>query len=285
MTAVVFPNSPAASALPEAEIEKRQAAFNARKTLLRSNPSLYISKTRLSVRQLPLFVTDRGLKRLAIYAVREFDAEVTAGTREALTRMEENDNTLSPALEGKKPKRGERQTAVVQSKVVRQTEKIDPLTGQGRSKGYGFIEARSHKEALKFLRWANNNAAVGPLLWEWWTAELAEIRDRTEKALKAARAGEGKEKEKETVEDLEARLKKLESRVAEGDDRSGGGMRAGKTLLIEFSIENVQVSNTFESVADRSGCSSSRGQDVCNSRRRSRARGRQQAQGCRGLGR
>jgi nucleolar protein 4 len=238
---VVFPNSPAAAALPAVEVEKRQAAFNARKTLLRSNPSLYISKTRLSVRQLPLFVTDRGLKRLGIYATREFDAEVAAGTREGFTRAEEQDATLSPALEGKKPKRGERQTAVVQSKIVRQQEKIDPLTNAGRSKGYGFLEMRSHKEALKVLRWANNNPAVGPLVWEWWTAELAEIKERAEKALAAARAGTG-EAPKETVEELEARVKKLSERVAEGDDRSQGGMRGGKTLMLEFSVENVQVS-------------------------------------------
>jgi len=236
---VVFPNSPAAASLPDAEVEKRQAAFNARKALLRSNPSLYISKTRLSVRQLPLFVTDRGLKRLAIHAIREFDAEVKAGTREGLTRLEESDDTLSPALAARKSKRGERPTAVIQSKVVRQTEKLDPLTGAGRSKGYGFLELRSHKDALKVLRWANNNAAVGPLVWEWWVAELKEIKERADKALAKARAGE---ESKESVEELEARVKKLSERLAEGDERSGGGMRGGKTLLIEFSIENVQVS-------------------------------------------
>jgi nucleolar protein 4 len=247
---VVFPNSPAAAALPETEVEKRQQAFNARKTLLRSNPSLYISKTRLSVRQLPLFVTDRGLKRLAIYATREFDAEIKAGTREGLTRLEESDDTLSPALAGRSKKRGERPTPVVQSKVVRQTEKLDPLTGAGRSRGYGFLEMRSHKEALKVLRWANNNAAVGALVWEWWTAELAEIKERAEAALVKARAaaasGESAApaapgKEKESIEDLEARIKKLNERIAEGDERSAGGMRGGKTLLIEFSVENVQV--------------------------------------------
>lgn len=235
---VVFPNSPAAAALPASEIEKRQGAFNARKTLLRSNPSLYISKTRLSVRQLPLFVTHRGLKRLAIYAVRAFDDEVKAGTREALSRIEQEDDTVSPALEGRKLKKGERQTAVVQSKIVRQNEKVDPLTGQGRSKGYGFLELRSHREALKVLRWANNNAAVGPLLWEWWSTELADLRERARKELAAVKDGKTG---KESAGELEARLKKLDGRVAEGDERSGGGMRGGKTLLIEFSIENVQV--------------------------------------------
>ena len=236
-------------------MEKRQAAFNARKTLLRSNPSLYISKTRLSIRQLPLFVTDRTLKRLAIHAVRVFDDEIKASDREALSRAEEIDETVCPALAGKKKKRGERETPVVQSKIVRQSEKVDPLTAMGRSRGYGFLEMRSHKEALKVLRWANNNPDVGPLMWGWCQVEMSEILERTKAALVAAqRKGDSEvekpkaEKEGASVEELEGRVKRLESRVKEGDDRSGGGMRGGKTLLIEFSIENVQVSGQRSNV-------------------------------------
>ncbi|WVF70433.1 hypothetical protein IAT40_005223 [Kwoniella sp. CBS 6097] len=257
---VVFPNSPAAASLPEAEVEKRQASFNARKTLLRSNPSLFISKTRLSIRQLPLFATDRTLKRLAIHAVRAFDTEVKEGTREGLARTEEQDDTLSAAIAARKSsgagsKKGkERETPVIQSKIVRQTEKVDPLTGNGRSKGYGFLEMRSHKEALKVLRYANNNPEVGALMWTWWKDEMKELKERTEKSLVAARkreegggganaesGKEGQGKGKESVEELEGRVKRLEQRLGEGDDRSQGGMRGGKTLLIEFSVENIQV--------------------------------------------
>jgi len=252
---VIFPNSPAAASLPEAELEKRQASFNARKTLLRSNPSLYISKTRLSIRQLPLFVTDRTLKRLAIHAVRAFDDEVKASDREALARAEETDETVSPAIAGKKKKRGERETPVVQSKIVRQSEKVDPLTGMRRSKGYGFLEMRSHRDALRVLRWANNNPEVGGLMWGWWKGEMGELLERTKASLVSAQAkgqkgedgdgGEGEsEKKKESAEELEGRVRKLEARVKEGDDRSSGGMRGGKTLMIEFSIENVQVGRT-----------------------------------------
>lgn len=217
---------------------------------------MYISKTRLSIRQLPLFVTDRTLKRLGIHAVRAFDDEIRSESREPLSRIEEQDSTLSGAVEGKSKKRGERETAVVQSKVVRQAEKVDPLTGMGKSKGYGFLEMRSHKDALKVLRYANNNAEVGPLLFSWWKVEMADVLERTKKTLAAfgdskvqaeskedgeVEEGKGRGKEKESKEELEARIKRLEGRLAEGDERSGGGMRGGKTLLIEFSIENVQV--------------------------------------------
>ena len=240
---VIFPNSPAASNLPEAEVEKRQASFNARRALLRSNPSLYISKTRLSIRQLPLFATDRTLKRLAIHAARAFDDEVKAEEREGLARAEQTDTTQSPALVarsekgGKGKHRGERETVVIQSKVVRQTEKVDPLSGQGRSKGYGFLELRSHQAALKVLRWANNNREVGGLLSEWHKEEMKDLFERTKKGLEVAR----EKKDEKEVEELEGRVKRLEARLGEKESRDGG-MRGGKTLMIEFSIENVQVS-------------------------------------------
>ena len=79
---------PAASSINPTELESRTQSFNARRALLRSNPSLYVSRTRLSVRQLPLTVTERMLKRLGIHAVRTFQAEFKAGTREGLTEDE-----------------------------------------------------------------------------------------------------------------------------------------------------------------------------------------------------
>ena len=251
---VIFPNSPAAQNLPEAEVERRQTSFNARRTLLNSNPSLYISKTRLSVRQLPLFATERTLKRLAIHAVRTFDLDVKAGEREALSTIEEADMTLSAAMEARKDgtgksrgKKGERDTVVIQSKINRQTEKLDPLMGLGKSKGYGFLEMRSHRDALKMLRWANNNPDVGPLLAEWHREELADVLKRTKATLESkrerAKASGAAEKEKEgkdSVEELEGRVRRLETKLADKEAKEGG-MRGGKTLLIEFSIENVQV--------------------------------------------
>jgi nucleolar protein 4 len=190
-----------------------------------------------------------------MHSVRVFDDEVKAGNREALSRPEEIDDTLSPALVGKAKKKGERETAVVQSKVVRSSEKVDPLIGGGRSKGYGFLEMRSHKDALKVIRWANNNPEVGALLAEWWRGEMGEIKDRAKASLEKRRKesegeGEGKEggevkskgKEVESLEELEARVRRLEGRLTEDPIREGG-MRGGKTLMIEFSIENIQVSS------------------------------------------
>ncbi|KAG2151570.1 uncharacterized protein EDB93DRAFT_1103019 [Suillus bovinus] len=226
---VILPNTPAASTISPIELEKRTNSFTARRTMLRTNPSLYVSKTRLSVRQIPLFVTERTLKRLALHALRTFKDEVKKGERTDLTpdELEEQESTKEsdePGDSSTKPKAGKRSQGskskgVQQAKIVRQHERIDSVTGKGRSKGYGFIEMPRHADALRVLRWANNNPAVAPLLSTWWKEELGDLI-KLEKGKK---------------DPDEARLKRLKDEL-EGQVKIPKG-----TLVVEFSIENVQV--------------------------------------------
>uniref|UniRef100_A0A0W0FWT2 RRM domain-containing protein n=1 Tax=Moniliophthora roreri TaxID=221103 RepID=A0A0W0FWT2_MONRR len=225
---VILSNTPAADTIPVADLERRTASFNARKNLLKSNPSLYISKTRLSIRQIPLFVTDHMLKRLALHSVKTFNKEFKDGERKGLTADElaeiEFDAYGSPTKRnGQQP---QKKTGVKQAKIIRQQERIDPVTGKGRSKGYGFVEMHKHADALRVLRWANNNAAVGPLFEEWWKDELNDLIKREET--------KGKEERNED------RLKRLQ---AELDNLNTGVVtkKVKGTLIVEFSIENVQV--------------------------------------------
>ncbi|TIC10731.1 hypothetical protein E3Q14_02644 [Wallemia mellicola] len=228
---VIFPNSPAGSTLSEADQERRMKSFNARRKLLESNPSLYISKTRLSIRQIPLFVTDRVLKRLALHAVKEFEVEVSRGEREALSREELEDMTESEGV--KDPKKGYkgRPTAVVQSKIVRQTDRVDSVTGLGRSRGYGFLEMSNHKNALRVLRYANNNNEVTNLMKIWLVEELEQAQKRHTEAIATAK-GEKKDEERAKLKSVQERLEK-----AKGDQLK----ESRGTLMVEFSIENVQV--------------------------------------------
>ena len=230
LSPVIMPNTPAAEGLGSAEVEKRTQSFNARRALLRSNPSLYVSRTRLSIRQLPLFATERMLKRMAIHAVRAFETEVKDGSRNALTEDELAEPPADPedaeAQSGKgkgkaraHDKKG-RNTGVKQAKIVRQQDRVDPVTGKGRSRGYGFLEMDKHADALRVLRWANNNPLVGKLFEQWWKDELEDL-------VKAEKAKEKKE---------EGRLERLKAELAEGSSK-----RARGTLIVEFSIENVQV--------------------------------------------
>ncbi|PPQ96919.1 hypothetical protein CVT26_005905, partial [Gymnopilus dilepis] len=248
---VILPNSPAAATLTPAEIERRTSSFNARRALLKSNPSLFISKTRLSVRQIPIFVTERMLKRLVIHAIKAFNKEVKEGSRTGLTAdelaadkapvdvdravdgiKEEDDEEVDKKGDKKKKKKFTgRDTGVKQTKIVRQAERIDPITLKGRSKGYGFVELHKHSDALRFLRWANNNPAVGPLFEAWW-------KDEVEALLKAERAKE------EGTRD-EARMKRLKEELGRAEEMEemgeGKGRKTKGSLIVEFSIENVQV--------------------------------------------
>ena len=226
---VILPNTPAAENLAPAEVEKRTTSFNARRALLRSNPSLYVSRTRLSIRQLPLFVTERMLKRLAIHAIRSFEADVKAGTRTKLSEDELSEPLPDPddpevdvrrSTQKKSGHKHGRNTGVKQTKIVRQQDRIDPVTGKGRSKGYGFLELEKHADALRVLRWANNNLEVGKLFSTWWKEELEDL-------VKAEKVKEKKE---------EGRLERLKQEIENGPDK-----KARATLIVEFSIENIQV--------------------------------------------
>ncbi|KIK24372.1 hypothetical protein PISMIDRAFT_29173 [Pisolithus microcarpus 441] len=225
----VLPNTPAAEALPPAEVERRTNSFNSRRTLLRSNPSLYVSRTRLSIRRIPLFVTERVLKRLAMHAVKTFNAEVKAQLREGLDLdelAEPSESVLGTdqhddkATKSKKrDKKFGRPTPVKQAKIVRQQDRVDPVTGIGRSRGYGFVEMHKHADALRVLRWANNNPEVGTFFDKWWREELADLI----------------KKEKTKDDPDEARIKRMKDAVENPSKPSNG------TLIVEFAIENVQV--------------------------------------------
>ena len=238
---VILPNSPSAETLTPAEVEKRTSSFNARRALLKSNPSLYISKTRLSVRQIPTFVTERMLKRLALHSIKAFNAEVKQGKRDPLDADEMDDrassmphadaeNGVGPDHALRKGKRFKgKESAIRQSKIVRQAERVDPITGKGKSKGYGFVEMYKHSDALKFLRWANNNPEVAVLCsGQWWKEEL-------ESLLKADKVKDEKSRDEKRIQRLREEIEKI-------DDADDGPKKKIKgTLIVEFSIENVQV--------------------------------------------
>ncbi|SPC65615.1 related to Nucleolar protein NOP4 [Ustilago sp. UG-2017b] len=243
---VPFPNSDFAAKLAPSEVEKRLQSFQVRKAQMGANPSLFVSKTRLSVRSLPLFVSDRMLKRLAIHAIKAFTAEVRKGEREDLDVDEKADRTVSSSVENRKRKPGERPTAVVQSKVVRQHDRVEALTGMGKSKGYGFLEMKSYNDALKVIRWANANKTVSKLFGEWWTDDLQQQVDRiaTQVHSKTKTLEEKKGEEADAlraeIEELNTRRQRLRAKLAElGENGTGAEKERGGMLMIEFAIENV----------------------------------------------
>lgn len=153
-------DSPLYQKLSPSETTMREASAKQRKTLIQSNPSLHLSLTRLSVRNIPRSVTSKNLKALAREAVVGFAQDVKAGTRQRLSKEE-----LARGGEDMKQAEKDRKTRakgiVKQAKVVFETHdggKVSEASGAGRSRGYGFIEYYTHRSALMGLRWLNGHA-------------------------------------------------------------------------------------------------------------------------------
>lgn len=154
-------NSPIYEQLAPAEINLRQDSVKQRQTLLKSNPSLHLSLTRLSVRNLPRNMTSKTLKALAREAVVCFARDVKAGLRKPLSKEELSRG--GPELRDiEKERKAKGKGIVRQAKIVfegREGRKVSEDSGAGRSRGYGFIEYTSHRWSLMGLRWLNGYVA------------------------------------------------------------------------------------------------------------------------------
>ncbi len=153
---VIFPGSEAAAGLLPQELDQRTSQYANRKRLLATNPNLFISKTRLSVRGLGNKTDDAMLRAAAKSAVKGFWEEVSNGEKEALEKevideeVESNQGIPGP----------NRKVWVKQAKVIRDMDRMDKTTQKPKSKGYGFIEFTSHADALACLRFMNNNSEI-----------------------------------------------------------------------------------------------------------------------------
>ncbi|KAI8801388.1 hypothetical protein BJ742DRAFT_716002 [Cladochytrium replicatum] len=211
---VVFPDSPEAAEMNPSELSRRHQSYTERRRLLQQNPNLRVSRTRLSVRNLDLWVTDGVLKQAGLIAVREFWNEVGKGTREPLEKdvvAEEVESKRWKEAEGRVPIGAGKMPRVVQSKILVTKDRIDSRTGLPRSKGCGFIEFASHVDALACLRYLNRNRT----LFEKASNKLAAIRERT--------GGAKKEDENDNV--------KGKDDVKDSQKRSP---------IVEFAVEDVR---------------------------------------------
>ncbi|KAG0076977.1 RNA recognition motif-containing protein [Linnemannia elongata] len=177
---VIFPDSPAAKSILPGELSKRQASFSARRALLARNPSLYISKTRLSIRNLPIKMDEKDLRKLGVQAIQKFKNEVKDGKRGHLSTDE--------MAEG-----WDKRVFVKQAKIVRSKDRVDGDTKQLRSKGYGFLEYSTHAHALAGLRWLNNNPSLFGekkcLIVEFSVENVMVNKQRDERGFRGGRGG------------------------------------------------------------------------------------------------
>lgn len=248
---VPFAHAPLASFVGEKDAEVRLQSFGLRKQQLGANAALYVSPTRLSVRRLPLWVGDVELRKLAQHALKAFDAEVKAGTRDGLAPAEEHAMGYDPSAKDGHPAPAGSSTSTshpggkgVQARVIRQKDRLDQLfasRGLGRSQGYGFVTLPSLPYALKVLRWLNANPAGLAKLAELHRADLEAQCKHLKSELKhpIPPTAEGREKR----QDEEALYHRIEARIKEIDAEPGMLAKVGRggSLLVEFSLENAVI--------------------------------------------
>ncbi|KAF9195597.1 RNA recognition motif-containing protein [Haplosporangium sp. Z 11] len=223
---VIFPDSPAAASILPGELSKRQASFSARRALLARNPSLFISKTRLSIRNLPLKLDEKELRKLGVQAIQKFKNEVKEGKRAHLSPEEQAEGW-------------DKRVFVKQAKVVRSKDRVDGNTQQLRSKGYGFLEYSTHAHALAGLRWLNNNPSLFGekkcLIVEFSIENVMVNKQRSERETRRqTKRTRGGEEEEEHEEEHQPEKKRPRKSIHEGGGRdrdhseSRGGFRGGR---------------------------------------------------------
>ena len=156
--------SPLHAALSHSEIRMREQNLKQRQTMMRNNPSLYLSLTRLSVRNVARQMTAKDMKALARQAVVAFAKDVKEGRRDPLSK-EEVSRDREQMKDAERARRLKAKGIVKQAKIVYEgnadkTGKENSLEGQSR--GFGFIEYSSHRWALMGLRWLNGYRAELP---------------------------------------------------------------------------------------------------------------------------
>ena len=158
--------SPLHAALSPSEIRMREQNMKQRQMTVRNNPSLFLSLTRLSIRNLARQTTAKDLKALARQAVVGFAKDVKEGRREPLSK-EEAHRDREQMKEAERARRLKAKGIVKQAKIVLEgnADKLGKEDGaEGQCRGFGFIEYSSHRWALMALRWLNGYRVEGPTI-------------------------------------------------------------------------------------------------------------------------
>ncbi|KAH7393651.1 hypothetical protein BKA64DRAFT_676654 [Cadophora sp. MPI-SDFR-AT-0126] len=257
----VAAGTPLYEALAPSEIKMREDSAMQRKKLIQNNPTLHLSLTRLSIRNIPKNINSKDLKALAREAVVGFATDVKAGLRAQLSKEEEARGG-EEMREAEKQRKAKGKGIVRQAKIVfegREGAKVSEESGAGKSRGYGFVEYSSHRWALMGLRWLNGhaveNTATGKkqrLIVEFAIENAQVVQRRKEKEEKARlrskevmelRAkGEAPEKEKKVLKTSEVMKKtRVGMKGKPGRPGFGKGKKGEESGRPQKSFEKVEI--------------------------------------------
>ncbi|XP_033739405.1 RNA-binding protein 28-like isoform X2 [Pecten maximus] len=116
---MIRPGTQAAEGLSKDDLQKRMKVENIKREKLKK-PNIFISATRLCVRNLPIQFTDKEFKQVFLKVV------------------------------------GDKKAVINECRIMLDLERVNGQ-GKAKSRGYGFVNFTEHKHALQALRAANNN--------------------------------------------------------------------------------------------------------------------------------
>jgi nucleolar protein 4 len=237
-------NSPLYKKLSPSEVKMREDSYKQRETFIKKNPALHLSLTRLAIRNLPRHISSKDLKQLARDSVVNFAKDVKKGTRQPLSR-EEQQRSRDTMKELEQLRKKQKKGIVRQAKVVFETRegtKVSEKTGGGRSRGYGFIEYFTHRHALMGLRWLNcHTMAVPPsaqdpddkdkkksLVVEFAIENAAVVKRRNEMQAKSREPRPKRDRDDDDDDKKDFKRKRTDSRGDSRGKRDGRDSRDGR---------------------------------------------------------
>lgn len=131
---VVYPNSYEAKGLSKSDLDKRakiESSNTAKLKLLHH----FVSTTRLSVHNIPIKCTDAELKTIYLNALNENKHDAASNKHNSYR--------------------------IIECRIMRDLTRVNS-EGVAKSRGYGFVEFRTHEDAYKALHATNNNPNIFP---------------------------------------------------------------------------------------------------------------------------
>lgn len=241
----VSPSSSLYSTLSKTELDIRASSAKQRQKLVKSNPNLGLSLTRLSVRNLPRWIDGKALKQLAREAIVGFASDVKTGLRQPISREElARDGAAGQIAEQQRKAAGK--GVVKQAKIVYESDKTGTKISEGkggRSRGYGFVEYWGHRSALMGLRWLNGHMVKKPkdqqdvddergkrLIVEFAieNAQVVQRRNDREKRVKDRRNRDDQKADDEDMDEVGVDKGKKRKRGPDGDKNGSPGKKLKK---------------------------------------------------------
>jgi nucleolar protein 4 len=245
----VASGTPLYEMLAPSEIKMREDSATQRKKMIQNNPTLHLSLTRLSIRNLPRNINSKDLKALAREAVVGFAKDVKDGKRAQLSKEEESRGG-DEMRQSEKQRKAKGKGIVRQAKIVfegREGAKIPEESGAGRSRGYGFVEYSSHRWALMGLRWLNGHALTSStgkkqrLIVEFAIENAQVVQRRKEKEEKSRTRSKEVVAMRERGEAPPKAKKELSKALVMKKTRVGMKGKKSRPLIKEKSFEKVEV--------------------------------------------